>query len=291
MLYFANWKIALICAVCALGVLLSIPNLFSPSFLARLPSWLPHKQVALGLDLRGGSYLLLEVDVAAAQRERLNSIIDNVRNALRDANIGYTGLNVEGDAIAFTIREPDRIENARQALRKIDPDLTVDVAPDGSGTMRFSAVATEARRRQAVDQSIEIIRRRIDETGTKEPTIQREGQDRILVQLPGVDNPEHVKALLGRTAKLTFQLVDGSVTVEDARRGRLPPGDEILAAEEGRGNRGGATAYVVRKRVMVGGDTLTDAQTNFQNNEPVVSFKFDAAGARRFGDATRENVH
>src|SRR5437899_8795406 len=291
MLYFENWKIALICVVCALGVLLSLPNLFSPSFLAQMPKWLPHKQVALGLDLRGGSYLLLEVDVAAAQRDRLNLIIDNVRNALRDANIGYTGLNVEGDAIVFTIREPDRIEAARQALRKIDPDLTVDIASDGSGTMRFSIVATEARRRQAVDQSIEIIRRRIDETGTKEPTIQREGQDRILVQLPGVDNPEHVKALLGRTAKLTFQLVDSTVTVEEARRGRLPPGDEILASEEGRGNRGGTqAAYVVRKRVMVGGDTLTDAQATFQNNEPVVSFKFDAAGARRFGDATKENV-
>jgi len=239
MLYFENWKITLICAVCALGVLLSLPNLFSPSFLAHAPNWLPHKQVALGLDLRGGSYLLLEVDVAAAQRERLNSIIDNVRNALRDANIGYTGLSVEGDAIVFTIREPDQIEAARQALRKIDPDLTVDIAPDGAGSMRFSTVATEARRRQAVDQSIEIIRRRIDETGTKEPTIQREGADRILVQLPGVDNPEHVKALLGRTAKLTFQLVDTTVSLEDARRGRLPPGDEILPAEEeGRGTPG-----------------------------------------------------
>src|SRR5207253_1402112 len=140
--------------------------------------------------------------------------------------------------------------------------------------------------------SIEIIRRRIDETGTKEPTIQREGQDRILVQLPGVDNPGRVKALLGRTAKLSFQLVDQSVTVEDARRGRLPPGDEILpAAEEGRGSRGASSGgYVVRKRVMVGGDTLVDAQATFQNNEPVVSFKFDSIGGKKFGDATRENV-
>src|SRR5881227_2874808 len=219
MLYFASWKVLLICAVCAFGVLASIPNLFTPAQLAHLPSFVPHKQVALGLDLRGGSYLLLEVDVAAAQRERLNAITDNVRNALRDANIGYSGLNVEGDAIVFTIREPDQIEAARQALRKIDPDLTVDIASDGSGTMRFGTVATETRRRQAVDQSIEIIRRRIDETGTKEPTIQREGQQRILVQLPGVDNHEHVKALLGRTAKLSFQLVDQSVSVEDARRG------------------------------------------------------------------------
>src|SRR5437667_6902960 len=143
MLYFANWKIALICTVCALGVLLSLPNLFSPALLAQLPNWLPHKQVALGLDLRGGSYLLLQVDVAAAQRERLNSMTDNVRNALRDANIGYTGLEVEGDAITFTIREPDRIEDARQALRKIDPDLSVEIANNGAGTMAFSTGPTE----------------------------------------------------------------------------------------------------------------------------------------------------
>jgi protein-export membrane protein SecD len=290
MLYFANWKVLLICAVCALGVILSLPNLFTQAQLSHLPNIVPHKQVALGLDLRGGSYLLLEVDVGAAERDRLNSIIESVRNALRDAKIGYTGLNVEGDAIVFTIRDTDRIEDARQALAKIDPELNVDIGSDGAGTMKFSQIATETRRRQAVEQSIEIIRRRIDETGTKEPTIQREGTDRILVQLPGVDNPEHVKALLGRTAQLTFQLVDGSVTPDEARRGRLPPGDEILAAQEGRGNRSGPDSYVVKKRVMVGGDMLTDAQATFQNNEPVVSFKFDAAGAKRFGDATRENV-
>ena len=234
---------------------------------------------------------MLEVDIAAAQRERLNTTIDSVRNTLRDAHIGYTGLNVEGDAIAFTIRETDRVEEAKRDLAKIAPDMTVEIAPDGAGTMKFSTVATETRRRQAVEQSIEIIRRRIDETGTKEPTIQREGQDRILVQLPGVDNPQRIKELLGKTAKLTFQLVDQGITVEDARRGRLPPGDEILpSVDEGRGRGGGAGSYVVRKRVMVGGDTLTDAQATFQNNEPVVSFKFDSIGGKKFGDATRENV-
>ncbi|HEX3537782.1 MAG TPA: protein translocase subunit SecD [Stellaceae bacterium] len=292
MLYFANWKVLLICGVCLLGVLFSLPNLFTPTQLSRLPEAIPHKQVALGLDLRGGSYLLLEVDFAKAQQERLNTLIDSVRNALRDARIGYTGLNVEGDAITFAIRDLPRIEDARQALGKIDPDLTVQIGADGSGTLKFNEAATQQRRRQAVEQSIEIIRRRIDETGTKEPTIQREGADRILVQLPGVDNPERVKALLGRTAKLTFQLVDQSASVEDARRGRMPAGDEILpAADEGHGSRNpGAGAYLVKKRVMVGGDTLTDAQATFQNNEPVVSFRFDAVGARRFGDATRENV-
>ncbi len=254
-----------------------------------MPSWLPHKQVSLGLDLRGGSYLLLEVDVAAAERDRLNSVEESVRNALRDAKIGYTGLSNQGNAVVFTIRDPAQIATARQVLGKLDNDLTVEIAADGAGTMRFRQAALEARRRQAVEQSIEIIRRRIDETGTKEPTIQRQGQDRILVQLPGVDNPEHVKTLLGRTAKLTFQLVDTSVNPEDARRGRLPPGDEVLPAA-GRSRRAGPGQYVVRKRVMVGGDMLVDAQATFHDNEPVVSFKFDSVGARRFGDATRENV-
>jgi preprotein translocase subunit SecD len=290
MLYFANWKILLICAACALGVILSIPNLFTAAQLAHLPRFIPHKQVALGLDLRGGSYLLLEVDVAAAQRDRLNTIIDSVRNALRDAKIGYTGLDVEGDAITFTIRDGDRIDDARQALTKTDPELTVEIGSDGAGTMRFSTQATEARRSQAVAQSIEIIRRRVDPDGTKEPTIEGEGSDRILVQCSlACGSAEHLRELLGKTAKLTFQLVDTSVTVDDARRGRLPPGDEILPADE-KMNRGGPSAYVVKKRVMVGGDTLTDAQATFQQNEPVISFKFDAAGARRFGDATRENV-
>jgi protein-export membrane protein SecD len=289
MLYFANWKVLLICGACALGVILSIPNLFTQQQLASLPSWVPHNQVSLGLDLRGGSYLLLEVDFPAAERDRLNSVIESVRNALRDARIGYTGLTVEGNAITFTIRDADRISAAREALTKLDNDLAVEISPTGAGTIRYTQSASETRRRQAVEQSIEIIRRRIDETGTKEPTIQRQGQDRILVQLPGVDNPEHVKALLGRTAKLTFQLVDQNVSVEEARRGRLPPGDEILPAQDERGQAGGG-AYVVHKRVMVGGDTLVDAQATFQDNQPVVSFKFDAVGARRFGDATRQNV-
>jgi preprotein translocase subunit SecD len=290
MLYFANWKIFLICAICALGVLLSAPNLFGLALLARMPDFVPHRQVALGLDLQGGSYLLLKVDVAAAQRDRLNSIIDNVRNALLDAKIGYTGLAVKDDAIVFGVREPALIDAARQALAKIDPDLTVAIAPDGTGTVGFSTLATEQKRVQAVDQSIEIIRRRIDETGIKEPTIEREGSDRILVQLPGVSDPEHVKALLGRTAKLTFQLVDTGVSPEEARSGRLPIGDVVLPAEDNKSVRIGPPAYVVHKRVMVGGDTLVDAQPNFQNNEPVVSFRFDAEGASRFADATRANV-
>jgi preprotein translocase subunit SecD len=289
MLYFANWKILLICAVCALGVLFSLPNLFAPAQLAWLPSQIPHKPVNLGLDLRGGSYLLLEVDVAAAQSEQLNSTIDNVRDALRDAKIGYTGLNVENGAIVFTIRDLDRIDDAKNALAKIDQTLTVDIGTDGAGKMQFSAVATEQRRQQAIDQSIEIIRRRIDPNGTAEVTIQRQGSDRILVEIPGIDNPEHIKALLGKTAKLTFQLVDQSMSPEEAKRGRMPIGDQLLQAQADR--PGQPTEYLVKRRVMVGGDMLTDAQVDLQNpSGPAVRFRFDSAGGRRFGDATRENV-
>src|SRR5580658_2743247 len=148
MLYFANWKILLICGLCALGVLFSLPNLFTPAQLSWLPASIPHKQVNLGLDLRGGSYLLLEVDVAAAQTEQLNSTIESVRNALLDAKIGYTGLNVQNNAIVFTIRDQDRIEDAKSALAKIDSSLTVDIGSDGAGKMEFSAQATETRRQQ-----------------------------------------------------------------------------------------------------------------------------------------------
>ena len=148
-----------------------------------------------------------------------------------------------------------------------------------------------ARKRSAIAQSIEIIRRRIDETGTKEPTIESEGEDRILVQLPGIDNPEHVKALLGRTAKMTFRLVDMDVSPEDAQHGALPPGDELLPADDHVKRDGQPSLYVIKRHILVDGQNLTDAQASFDNNnEAVVSFKFDDIGARRFGDATTTNV-
>jgi protein-export membrane protein SecD len=154
--------------------------------------------------------------------------------------------------------------------------------------LTLSAPALAARAAGAVDQSIEIVRRRIDETGTKEATIQRVGDDRLLVELPGIDDPERVKALIGKTAKMTFQLVDMNASVTDARQGKVPPGDELLQAQDAR--PGSPGEYVVRRRVMVSGDTLTDAQPTFNQNAPVVSFKFDSVGGRRFADATRENV-
>ncbi|HUE18637.1 MAG TPA: protein translocase subunit SecD [Stellaceae bacterium] len=292
MLYFQTWKVLLILAICALGVIFSLPNLFSAQTVDSWPSFLPHRQVSLGLDLRGGSHLLLEVDMASVERERLTGLVDEIRTSLLTAKLGYTDLAALNDHVGFTLRDPSQADDARDALSKVDPDLDLTVSASGQASAKFKETAIQARRRSAVDQSIEIVRRRIDETGTKEPTIQREGEDRILVQLPGVENPEHVKELLGRTAKMTFQLVDTAASPDDARAGRLPPGDEVLpATDDQRGKPGAPQFYVVRRRVMVSGDTLTDAQPTFQNgNEPVVSFTFDSVGARRFADATRDNV-
>ncbi len=288
MLYIPAWQRTIIFVVCLGSILLGIPNLFSPQTVANWPSFLPHKQVSLGLDLRGGSYLLYEVDMEAAEKDQLNNLLDELRTALVAAKVGYTGLAVDNDQAVFVLREPGRENDIRQLIQKIDPNLQVTVSAGASVAIKPTDVELEGRRTAAVEQSIEIVRRRVDETGTKEATIQRVGSDRILVELPGIDDPERVKSLIGKTAKMTFQLVDTGASVDDARKGRVPAGDELLASQEAR--TGGPEYYVVRRRVMVSGDTLTDAQPTFNQNSPVVSFKFDSVGGRRFADATRENV-
>jgi protein-export membrane protein SecD len=291
MLYFPKWLVSLIIVVCTVGVLLALPNAFPERSLSTMPNWLPHQQINLGLDLRGGSYLLLEVDMNAVVKERLENVVDSMRSDLRAAHIGYTGLQATSNEVRFTLTDPHVVDQVRAMASKVDAETDTNIDAEDDVSIKFNPTALEARRRSAVEQSIEIVRRRIDESGTKEPTIQREGTDRILVQLPGVGNPEHIKELLGRTAKMTFQLVDENVSPEDAARGRIPPGDVVLPMENDRGGRGPAGSIVVKRRIMVSGDTLTDAQPTFENgNEPVVSFKFDSTGARRFGEATRDNV-
>ena len=237
MLYFANWKVLLICGVCALGVLFSLPNLFTPAQLGG----------SAGLSCRTSRSASASICAAARiccsksmsrrrRRERLNAIIDNVRNALRDAKIGYTGLNVEGDAIVFTIRDADRIEDARRRSprsirtltrrhrRRRRRDDAFSARRPSSGAARRST----SRSRSSAAASTRPAPRSRRSSGR--------AQDRILVELPGVDNPEHVKALLGRTAKLTFQLVDtsddgrGSPTRPAAARRRDPAGAGTAAA-------------------------------------------------------------
>ena len=293
MLHFPPWKIWSIVAVLVLGAIFAVPNLLTREQSDNLPSWLPHQRITLGLDLQGGSHLLFEVGVGQLVKERLTGVVDSIRVELRKANIGYTSLGIDGDSAVVKLRDPGSADTAQPILRKLAQDnhMLLDLgAADGLARFSYSSDELKALKVHAVEQSIEIVRRRIDQFGTQEPTIQREGEDRILVQLPGVKEPERVKKLIGETAKMTFRLVDMNVPLEMAKAGQLPPGDEILASKED-ASKGQPREYVVQKRVMVSGENLVDAQPSYgQDGLPVVTFKFDSIGGRLFGKATSENV-
>ncbi len=291
MIHFSKFKIIMVMVICAIGLAFAAPNLFSSEMLKQVPDWLPHKRMHLGLDLQGGSHLLLEVNLKAITRERLNTLVDTVRLTLRKARIGYRGLGVEGEAVVFRLRDPEQLSQAQKLLRTAESGTEIETG-DGRILIRYTREAITSREDQAVNQSIEIVRRRIDETGTREPSIQRQGRDRIIVQLPGLDDPERIKRLLGKTAKMNFRLVDVSMTAEQARRIRPPPGSELLPSDDPRevDASGRPIEYLVRRRIMVSGDTLVDSQPTFENGRPVVSFRFDTTGGRKFGNATKNNV-
>jgi protein-export membrane protein SecD len=300
MLYFARWKVAAILGVIALGLLLCVPNLLPRS---AMPSWAA-RQISLGLDLRGGSYLLLEVDMNAVVRERVESLADGARTRLRQANIGYLALagDPNNRRLSLRVRDPAQAEAAAAQLRELanpipirgsatggtEPDITVTTAPDGTVTATLSEAALVARAGGAVEQSIEIVRRRIDETGVAEALIARQGSNRILVQLPGVEDPNRIKDLLGRTARMTFHLLDENAN--PAGTGAPPPGVQFLQGEARNGVQ--PERYAVRRRVEVDGANLSDARAgqDSRNGEWVVNFTFDSVGTRRFAEVTRQNV-
>jgi preprotein translocase subunit SecD len=294
MLNMARWQVWVIIVICVAGILYAVPNLFPRERLDALPSWLPKQQVNLGLDLQGGSHLLLEVDTKAVVRERLTNLIDAIRSEMRAKRIIVSNLAVAegGDGLSFRVRDTAQVETARQSLRELDRTGQINVSPDNVISLRLNQQDLIEQRRQAIAQSIEIVRRRIDETGMKEATIVAQGQDRILVQLPGERNPQRIKDLLKQTAKMNFHLLDTTNSVEEAQRGNVPPGSILLPADKEVEPNGQPRVYLVQRRVIVAGERLSDAQpsTNQQTGEWIVNFTFDSIGGKRFGDATRENV-
>src|SRR5215510_10521189 len=289
MMYISRWKALVILLTALLVSMLAVPNFFSQATVQSWPKWAQH-QVVLGLDLRGGSHLLFEVDTAAVRKEKLDQLRDDVRRVLREARVGLSSAPVvRGAGVEVVVRETD-LQNALTKVRELSQPLggilggagqrTLEISNQGGGRIQVTMTepAIVERVRQAVDQAVQIIERRINELGLVEPLIQRQGTDRILLQVPGLGDPKRLIDLVGKTAKLDFRMVDETMTPEQALQSRPPPESEILYGT----SREGRSPYLIEKRILVSGADLTDAQPGFDSrtSEPVVNFRFNSGGAR-----------
>src|SRR4051794_23642471 len=296
MLEFPKWKVWLVSLVVALGVLLSIPSLISGTpYSGAWPKWLPQYKVNLGLDLAGGSHLLLEADAQDALKQRLQAKEDEVATELRrDPRIDVGDISTAGGRLSFLVRDPTQVDAAVERLRRLSQpvqltgnrDWDVQVVDSTRVVLTPSAAGTTQALKDAMGVARDVVRRRIDPGGTKEITVVTEGGNRILVEVPGVEDPEELKQLIGQTARLEFKLVDLSADAQQVQQGRAPPGSQVLPMADGTG------FMAVKRRVMVSGDQLTKASQSFdsQTGAPDINITFNTAGARRFGRATQENV-
>ena len=300
MLYFSRTKAVAILLTAFVICSFSIPNFFSEQTVKGWPAW-AQRRLVLGLDLQGGSHILLEVDQNDIRKQRLDTLRDEVLRTLREARITWANAPaVRGNSVEVRLREGTDFGAAFTKLRDLSQPLggvlqgngqrTLEVVDAGGGLVRVtpSDAAMIERTRQTIDQSVPIIEKRINELGLVEPTVQRQGTDRILVQVPGLGDPRRLLELLGRTAKLEFRLVDTSMSAQDALQGRAPSDDEVLFEKQGDQK----IPILVKRQALVEGADLTDAQASFdqRTGEPIVNFKFNSTGARKFGRATQENV-
>ncbi|MBR1211880.1 protein translocase subunit SecD [Bradyrhizobium sp. JYMT SZCCT0180] len=299
MLYFTRWKALAIILTALVVCLCAVPNFFPEAQVKTWPKW-AQRHVVLGLDLQGGSSLLLEVDSNYVKKEKLDQVRDDVRRVLREAKIQYTGLSARADVVEVRITKDTDVPTALTKLRELSQPLGgllgssgqrgLEVADGGGGVIRLTVppAAVTDRIRQSVEQSIQIVERRVNELGTVEPLIQRQGIDRILVQVPGLQDPTRLKDILGKTAKMEFRMVDLTVPPDQAQRGSVPPDSELLPSADPQYPQ----PYVIKKQVLVSGGDLIDAQPGFdqRTNQPIVSFKFNSSGSRKFAAATTEHV-
>jgi len=296
MLEFPKWKVWLIASVIAIGVLLSIPSLLAGSpYADAWPKWLPQYKISLGLDLAGGSHLLLEADANDAQKQRLQAMEDSVSTELRrDPRIDIGDISTAGGRLSFLVRNPAQVDAAVEHMRNLtrpvaltgNRDWDVSVIDSTRVVLTPTRSGTAQAMKDAMSVARDVVRRRIDPGGTKEITVVTEGNNRVLVEVPGVENPEALKQLIGQTARLEFKLVDLSANPQDVQQGRAPPGSQVLPMADGSG------FMAVKRRVMVSGDQLTDAKQSFdQDGRPDIDITFNTAGARRFGRVTQENVN
>jgi preprotein translocase subunit SecD len=293
---FPRWKIWSISLVILAGILFAIPSLIGGTALSqRYPSWLPSAKINLGLDLAGGSHLLLEADTADAAKQRLQAMEDQVTTELRrKPRVEIGDISTSGGRLTFIVRDPTQVDTAVERLRAITQpvgltgsrDWDVQVMDSTRVVMTPTQGGAQRALKDAMTVARDVVRRRIDPQGTKEITVISQGNSRILVQVPGVEDPEALKRLIGQTARLEFKLVDLTADPNQVQQGRAPAGSQVLPMAEG----GGLIA--VKRRVMVSGDQLVDAKQGFdQDGLAVVNIRFNPAGARRFGRVTQENVN
>ena len=320
MLNLPRWQAIVIIAITVLSGLFALPNLLPSSVLDVLPHWYSQSRIGLGLDLRGGAHFLLEADLRSVLNERLTNLSDSVRGELRKQQVPFKEVTVEpARGLVVTLRDEAQRAKAIEAIRAVDPALTVSGAGD---TIRIAYSDQELfrRKKEVIDQSIEILRRRVDETGTLEPTITRQGDERILLQVPGIKDTTDLKRKINQTAKLTFHLVNEDVAAAGANiPATLPPTTFLVPTREGmqelrRSNpkawediqaanprlspeqvcrRYQPQCLPVLKRVVVGGEDLDDSKATFeqqQGGRPIISFTFNSAGGRAFCAATRANI-
>jgi preprotein translocase subunit SecD len=288
MLHFPVWKQWMVLTVCLLAVYLALPN-FIPAMQEAETKFVPSNTLNLGLDLQGGSHLLLEVDSNQYMREQIEALLDDVRSTLVKEKIGYRRLRVEEGEVRFELRDLYRVEVASDVLQALDPRFEVEWLDD-QFSMRFTPQSKIETLTQLIEQSIEIVRRRVDETGTREPAIQRQGDQRILLQVPGLQDPERLKELLGKTARLTFHMVDESVRPTSALAKNIPAGSRVLAYEETIDGGDQRQFIAVKRRAMLSGDMLVSAHATFEGGSPVVAFRFNSQGAKKFGGITQKSV-
>jgi protein-export membrane protein SecD len=299
MMHFTRGKTMTILLICLAGFLACVPNFLSDSTFKNLPKWAQHR-IGLGLDLRGGAHLLLAMDSDQLRKDWMASLRDDARKQLRDGKIGFTGITPVGNTVQVRLAKPEDSEAALTALKKLVQNVGVSGATDvtvakSSDPGLITVEPTEAgllqRVSDAASASIETIRRRIDPAGTVEPNIVRQGRDRILVQVPGVENTAQLIEILGKTAKLSFHEVhpDTNSLVGDGKDFRAPSGFKVYQSDP---SERGAGAFLLRETPEVSGDQLTNAQVGFEQytNRPLISFRLNQVGARKFGDFTRKNV-
>ena len=268
-------------------VLLAVPTM-SPKLAPYFPSWI--EPVPLGLDLKGGAQLLLEVDTDTMFQEKAEQLYEETRSTLINRDKGvirFSNLRNHDGVVSLVVRDEDQVSDAKGRLKSAFGN-TVDITSSGKTiTLSYTDVQKAEMTKDALARSIEIVRRRIDALGTKEPSIQSQGGKYIMVQLPGVDNPEHIKNLIGQTAKMTFHLVNENVSPDQIASGRAPNGTDLLPYMDAPNQ-----VVPVYSRVEVSGESLKDSQADFdQNNMPVVTTVFDATGARKFARLTTEHVN